>query len=109
MATIRQRGDSYQIRASLGYDMLGKQIIKTMSWKPDPGMTKKQVEKELERQSVLFEEKCKSGLVVDGHMRFAEYAALWLSINENNIAPATYKRCQHKYDRQYLCSPNPER
>ena len=56
MATLAKRGDSYRIRASAGYDASGKQITKSMTWKPEPGMTKRQIEKELDRQKVLFEE-----------------------------------------------------
>ena len=61
MATITKRGDTYRIRCSLGYDSQGKQVIRSTTWKPDPGMTPKQAEKELNRFAVLFEEKCKSG------------------------------------------------
>lgn len=61
MATIAKRGDTYRIRCSLGYDSKGKQIIRSTTWKPEPGMTEKQVEKELNRFAVLFEEKCRSG------------------------------------------------
>ena len=99
MPTIRKRGDTYQIRVSLGYDMKGKQIIKTSSWKPAPGMTKKQIEKELERQGFLFEEKCKSGMAIDGNVKFAHYADSWMSINENNLSPTTYNRYVSLLDR----------
>ncbi len=61
MATVRKRGNTYQIRVSCGYDTKGNQIIQTKSWKPDEGMTSKQIEKELQRQTVLFEESCKIG------------------------------------------------
>ena len=56
MATITQRGNSYRIRVSVGYDKDCKQIIRSMTWKPDAGMTKRQIEKELNRQATLFEE-----------------------------------------------------
>ena len=55
MATITQRGNSYRIRVSVGYDKDCKQIIRSMTWKPDAGMTKRQIEKELNRQATLFE------------------------------------------------------
>lgn len=58
MATIRKRGNSYQIRVSCGYDIKGNQVEQSMTWKPEPGMTEKQIEKELNRQAVLFEEAC---------------------------------------------------
>ena len=53
MATITQRGNSYRIRVSVGYDKDCKQIIRSMTWKPDAGMTKRQIEKELNRQATL--------------------------------------------------------
>ena len=59
MATITKRGNSYRIRVSVGYDKDCKQIIRSMTWKPDAGMTKRQIEKELNRQATLFEEQCK--------------------------------------------------
>lgn len=61
MATITKRGGTYRIRCSLGYDSKGKQVIRSTTWKPEPGMTPKQEEKELNRFAVLFEEKCRSG------------------------------------------------
>lgn len=61
MSTVTKRGDTYRIRVSAGYDINGKQIMKSMTWKPEPGMTKKQIEKELDRQRVLFEEKVNNG------------------------------------------------
>jgi len=94
MATIRKRGTSFQIRVSCGYDLTGQQVIKSKTWKPSPGMTERQIEKELERQSFLFEELCRSGLVADGNMRFADYAAQWLTINEDALSPTTFIRYQ---------------
>lgn len=57
MATIKQRGDSYKITVSCGYDLNGKQIRRHLTWTPEPGMTARQIKKELDRQAVLFEEK----------------------------------------------------
>ncbi len=77
MATVRKRGNSYNIRVSCGYDITGKQIEHTLTWKPEPNMTEKQVQKELERQKVLFEERCRTGQVLDGSIRFADFAERW--------------------------------
>ena len=49
MASIRKRGDTYQIRVSVGYDVHGRQIIKTKTWKPEPGWTGRRIEKELNK------------------------------------------------------------
>lgn len=78
MATITKRGDTYRIRCSLGYDSQGKQVIRSTTWKPKPGMTEKQIEKELNREAVLFEEKCKSG-DGDPHITFEKFAEQWFA------------------------------
>lgn len=54
MATIRKRGNSYQIRVSCGYDTSGNQVVQTMTWKPADGMNKKQIEKELQKQATVM-------------------------------------------------------
>ena len=77
MATIRKRNDTYQIRVSLGYNSKKRQIEKSTTWKPTPGMTKRQIEKELKRQAVLFEEKCRTGQFLDGSITFSEFADRW--------------------------------
>lgn len=78
MATIRKRGNSYQIRVSCGYDTSGAQVEQSMTWKPDPKMTPKQIEKELARQAVLFEEACMKGQVVAA-IKFEDFAKQWFT------------------------------
>ena len=77
MATIQKRGTSYKITVSSGYDLSGKQIRHTMTWTPPDGMTNKQIQKEVNRQAVLFEEKVRTGQVLDGNIQFADFAELW--------------------------------
>ena len=83
MAYIEKRGKSYRIRASVGYRVDGRQAQPSMTWTPDPGMTQKQIERELNRQAVLFDESCKNLSIQSGHIKFSlfvdrymeEYAA----------------------------------
>lgn len=90
MATIKQRGDSYKITVSCGYDLNGKQIRRHLTWTPEPGMTKRQLQKELDRQAVLFEEKCRNGQVLDGNIKFAEFAEKWFTdYAEKQLRPTT--------------------
>lgn len=77
MASIEQRGDTYRIIAYCGYDVNGKQIKKRTPWTLYPGMAQKQIEKELERQKVLFEQKCKDGLYLDGSIKFSDFVDRW--------------------------------
>ena len=58
MAYITKRNKSYLIRVSCGYDAQGKQVVQTMTWTPEKGMTARQAEKELNKQAVMFEQKC---------------------------------------------------
>lgn len=48
MASVQRiegkKGISYRIRVGAGYDSEGKQIRKSMTWCPSPGMTEKQIE-----------------------------------------------------------------
>ncbi len=78
MATIRKRGNSYQIRVSEGYDSKGNQVSRTMTWKPAPDMTAKQIENELNKQAIMFEEQCTKGVIIT-NVKFEEFAERWLS------------------------------
>ena len=100
MATVKKHTSkngkvSYYIRCSDGYDSNGKQIERSRTWKPKAGMSEKQIEKELQRQIVLFEEEIKSGSCFDSNTRFSEYAQTWLDNNKPPLlAPKTYERYQ---------------
>lgn len=76
MATIQKRGNAYRIKVSCGYNSDGKQVIQSMTWKPDDKMTERQIEKELQRQTVLFEEACMRGNVV-ASIKFEDFSRLW--------------------------------
>lgn len=78
MATIRPKGNGYEITVSMGYDLQGRQRREYMTWVPRPGMTERQIQKELDRQAVLFEERCKSLQVTGGNIKLADYLNLWL-------------------------------
>lgn len=69
---------SYLIRVSDGYGVDGKQRKKSMTWTPEPGMTKKQIEKELHRQAVLFEEQVKHAAIYDGNIRLKDFTEKFL-------------------------------
>lgn len=93
MATIQKRGESYKISVSCGYDLNGKQLRRTMTWTPPEGMTKRQTEKELNRQATLFEEKCRTGQVLDGNIKFADFAEKWFKdYAEKQLRPTTVAR-----------------
>lgn len=90
MATIKKRGESYTITVSMGYDLRGKQLRHYMTWTPEPGMTPRQIEKELKRQEVLFEERCQTQQVHGGNIKLADFIEHWLrDYAERELKPRT--------------------
>lgn len=101
MVTIRKRGDSYSIRVSCGYDTNGKHKEQAMTWKPEPGMTKRQIEKELQRQAVLFEESVAHGYKTTA-VKFQEFAEEWFEeYAKLNLRSTTYERMRQLTHRVY--------
>jgi integrase len=101
MATIRKRGNSYQIRVSCGYDTSGNQVVQTMTWKPADGMNKKQIEKELQKQAILFEDKCMKGQVT-ANIKFQDFAEQWFEeYAKVNLRPTSYARMKQLTKRVY--------
>lgn len=96
MATIRKRGNSYQIRVSCGTDIYGKKIINSMTWKPDDKMTPRQIEKELNKIAVQFEEKVKKGIStkIDYKIKLHEFCDIYLDMQEKTLSPNTFHNYQ---------------
>lgn len=92
MASIEKRGNSYRIKVSCGYKADGKQVTKRMTWSPDPNMTPAQIEKELQRQAILFEEECKHNQVVST-IKFEALSEEWFEQYANlNLKSTTLTR-----------------
>lgn len=101
MASVEKRGNSYRIKVSCGYKTDGKQVTQKMTWTPDPNMTEKQVEKELQRQVVLFEEECRRGQVVSA-VKFEAFAEEWFEeYAKLNLKSTTYTRQRQLTKRVY--------
>ncbi|MFA6736711.1 MAG: tyrosine-type recombinase/integrase [Saccharofermentanales bacterium] len=83
---------SYLIRVSAGYNIQGKQIKKSKIYKPSANMSEKQIERELEKQVILLEEKVKQGYCVDGNIKFADYAEKFMQTKE--MSP----KCRERYN-----------
>lgn len=78
MATIEKRGDSYKIVVSSGYDVSGKQLRHRMTWTPPGGLTVRQLEKELQRQALLFEEDVRQGARGDSNIKLQAFTDLFM-------------------------------
>ena len=101
MATIQKRGKSYRITVSCGYDLEGKQIRASTTWTPDPDMTARQIEKEVNRQAVLFEEQVKTGAVsVNGNIRLKAFSERFLNDYARlYLKPTTIRNYERDLDR----------
>ncbi len=101
MATIQKRGGSYLIRVSCGYDTKGKQVIQSMTWKPSEGMTPKQIEKELNRQAVMFEDACMKGWQTKA-IKFETFCEEWFEeYAKPDLRNTTYERLLQLRKRVY--------
>ncbi len=105
MATITERkrkdGLSYLIRSSCGYTSDGRQRVESKTWKPSPGMTPRQIEKELKRQATLFDEQCATG-AISGNVKFQTLAEQWFKeYAQINLRPRTVDRLHQHQARTY--------
>lgn len=101
MASVRKRGDSYQIRVSNGFDKNGLRIFQTKTWRPDEPMTEKQIQKELQRQVVIFEETCKNGFKIS-KVKFRDLSDEWLEEEQKyNIKSSSLGRLKSIAPRIY--------
>lgn len=102
MATIRRRPNgTYEIKVSCGYGVDGKQRNQYKSYKPEPGMTKRLIEKEMQRQAILFEEDCKRGQITAA-VKFETFAEQWFEeYAKVNLRPTSYARMKQLTKRVY--------
>lgn len=86
MATIEKitgkSGTTYRISVSSGFDTAGKRIRHRMTWRPEPGMTARQIEKAVQRAAADFERSIEQGFALDNRQTFAEYANYVLDLKE---------------------------
>ena len=103
MASITKRGNTYKIVVSCGYDINNKKITHSMTYKPAPNMTEKQIQKDLQKQALMFEEKCKNGLVSNNpNLTFADFVPQYLSIKKDTLSPHTYEKYGRILDKSFL-------
>lgn len=96
MATIEKRKgkdgniEFYVIRVYRGYSEDGKRLKPfSMTYRPEKGMTQKQIEKELVMRSADFEEQCKMGGVANQTMKMSEFCKKYLEIMQPRLSPGT--------------------
>ena len=90
MANIKKiegkTGVSYKVTVTQGRDLNGKQLRHYMTWVPEPKMTQRQIEKEIQRVAFEFERQIEAGFAVDNRQTFAEYADYVIGLKERSGA-----------------------
>lgn len=98
MAHIEKRGGSYRIRVSCGYTPEGRQITKSTTWTPPPGLNARQVEKELKKAAYEFEARIDGGLGADDGIRLSEYAEKYMATAKTRLSPMTIRNYKQALD-----------
>ncbi len=106
MARIEKRKNksgeivSYRIRVYRGYGSNGDKLKPyERTYKPEPGMTTKQIEKEVNRLAVEFENECNNSLVSsDPKLTLQDFIPQYLDIVHNRLSPTTYEFYNHVID-----------
>ena len=98
MANITKRGNTFRIRVFVGYDMNGKQLVKSTTYTPPDGVTEKKAEKLAQEFAFEFERQCKGYISFNENMRFSELADWYFT----NFAPVELKASTvYTYTGQY--------
>lgn len=79
-------GTTYRITVYSGFDTQGNRIRHRQTYKPEPGMKPRQIEKAVQRAAMDFERSIEQGYVLDNRQTFAEYAAYVLDLKERSGA-----------------------
>ncbi|MDK2961745.1 MAG: tyrosine-type recombinase/integrase [Eubacteriaceae bacterium] len=96
MANIQKRGNSYKITAYSGYDVSGKQIRNTMTYKPPEGLSQAKLTKALEKVAFEFEQQCNLGYVMDSNIKLIDFIETWFRdyVGNKDLSPVTIKGYQ---------------
>lgn len=98
MPSINKRGGTFRIMVSLGYDLKGRQIRKTTTFKPPEGVTPGKAEKLAIAFAYDFEKKCQGMIHMKENIRFVELAEWYFE----QIAPHNLKETTLRANRYVL-------
>ena len=95
---------SYRLTVCQGYDSKGKKLRKRKTIKLDETLTLKQVEKELNRQMVMFENEALNGAQIDSNrINFEEFTQKWFKdYAEINLTPNSLVAYRQKLNDRIL-------
>lgn len=94
MASIQQRGDSYRIVVSMGYDVNHKKLVEITTFTPDKNLTPKQRQKAVEGFAYEFEKKCRNHERLEGEKTtLQDFIERWKNEEAvENLQPGTLEK-----------------
>ena len=103
MATYVERNGTYTIQVSDGFDSKGNRIRKSMTWKPDPGMSQKAINRELAKRMAMFEDAVRAGEVGDQNITLSEFSEIWLrDYGATQLKDSTFQNYTRLLERRIL-------
>ena len=91
MANITYRDGAYRIRISVSND--DGRSFKTMTWRPEEGVSMKDAQKRVQVIAMQFEEEHERGNYYDNNMTFRQFAEKWMNeYAKVEVRSKTYKR-----------------
>ena len=94
MASIQRRegkkGVSYRIRICVGNNRDGSPNMESMTWKPPAGMTKRQADKQAQREADKFEELIRKGINTD-KITFKEVSKQYIDFINGTQKPSSVR------------------
>lgn len=86
----KKDGVSYLFRVSAGYSRDGKQVTRSKTWTPPPGLTGRKLDKEVQRQAQIFEDTVKNGVAMDSSMKLDDFLdRFFTEYAEKQLKPKT--------------------
>lgn len=108
MASIKRiegkTGISYKVTVSCGYDIVGKKILETATYNPDPSLTPKKAEKAAQEFAADFERQIKNGITMDGRkVTLKAFADRWImEYATPKLQPGTVKKYREELNDKIL-------
>jgi len=103
MASIKQRGTSYLVTVSCGYDGKGKKIAPSKTFKKPADMTDKKWEKEIQKLALEFEKEVQKGFFLDANSTLKDFTERWLKEYANKqLQSNTLESYKYELDKKIL-------
>lgn len=103
MASIKQRGDSFLVTVSMGYDIKGKKITKHKTFYKPNNMTPGKWEKEIQKLAIEFELGVEKGLHLSSNTTLNDFVIRWFKDYANNqLQPRTLESYKYELDGKIL-------